>query len=195
MSSSALTFPTAGQKGGHAIFYDFWFSLQRLFPREWLCTGSWVVQTGHLTWPFWHRPPDINRRTMDRALLLFPSAEANWRLPPFLPFSSLLFLVHSTQHAVHDCKQITRMSAIHQLLPVYRCVYTPPILAWGLLSFFIPSANVFKEKSGHNEKLPDKWLRVRLHGSNATTAGQKQPSSIITRESLFIPLCLTFYSV
>jgi hypothetical protein len=75
---------------------------------------------------------------------------------PFLPFSSLLFLVHSTQHAVHDCKQITRMSAIHQLLPVYRCVYTPPILAWGLLSFFIPSANVFKEKSGHNEKLPDK---------------------------------------
>lgn len=115
--------------------------------------------------------------------------------PLFFPF--LLFYFLSTRHNT----QSTTVSKSHECPPFINCclctgVCIHPLYWHGVFSLsFIPSANVFKERSGHNEKLPDKWLRVRLHGSNATTAGQKQPSSIITRDSLFILLCLTFYSV
>lgn len=97
--------------------------------------GGAGLQAGHLTWPFWHRPSDINRRTMDRALLLFPSAAANWRrwsLPPFLPFYFL-----STRHNT----QSTTVSKSHECPPFINCclctgVCIHPLYWHGVFSLF-----------------------------------------------------------
>lgn len=198
MSSSALTFPTAGQKGGHAIFYDFWFSHcnGNFHASDYLCTGSWVVQAGHLTWPFWHRRPDINRRTMDRALLLlFPSAAANWRrrsLPPFLPFYFL-----STRHNT----QSTTVSKSHECPPFINCACVPvcvcvhPLYWHGVFSLF----SFLRRTSSKKEVGTTKSCRTNDSGCAYMEVmpplGSRSNLLRLLRDSLFIPLCLTFYSV